>query len=181
MRTRTTQHFPVPANQSVHTGKTNQKFVHATLTNHRKKIFSAMPDWTRYRLVRGHLRQELEMGFDFRLRQLSLELDTALHQVREQCNHALVTGKAQLRKERMEFFADSYHDVTEQFNDLADRFLTDLDRRLERLEKYKSPVIRAREEERLTGSVDAFLNTLDQLVEEYRGIISEQVGRDSWE
>ena len=170
--------FPVPVNNHTNSNRENQLMVHRALGRHRKRIFPPLPDLARYRLVQGHLRKELEMGFAFRLKQLSLEQETALHQIREQCNQALVTGKTHLRKERMAFFADSYHEVVEQFNDLADRFLTDLDRRLQRLEKYRSQAIREREEARLESSVDNFLATLDQLVDEYRSIISEHIDHE---
>jgi len=156
----------------------NQRLVVHTLERHRKSIFPAWPDWTSRKLIRGHLRKELEKGFEFRLKKLSLELDTALHQVREEANHALVMGKTHLRKEQMEFFANTYSEMMERFNELSDRFLAGLDSRFERLEKYKSPTIRKKEEQRIDRAVDTFLATLDQLVDEYRGIITERIGHD---
>ncbi len=107
-----------------------------------------------------------------------MELDTALHRIREESNHCLVTAKAGLRKERMEFFADSYHEVAERFNVLTDRYLAGLDERFKRLEKFTSKTIREREEQRLSKSVDDFLSTLDQLIDEYRAIISEHIDHE---
>ncbi len=159
-------------------GRENQQLVVHTLNRHRKSIFPPWPDWTSRRLIRGHLRKELEKGFEFRLKKLSLELDTALHQVREEANHALVMGKTHLRKEQMEFFANTYNEMMERFNELSDRFLTGLDARFERLDKFKSPTIRKKEEQRIDRAVDTFLATLDELVEEYRAIITERVGHD---
>ena len=75
----------------------------------------------------------------------------------------------------MEFFACTYNEMMERFNILSERFLTSLDERLIRLERFKSQSIREREEQRLNNAVDTFLGTLDQLVDEYRAIISEQV------
>lgn len=155
--------------------KENQELVMSTLERHRKQPFPSFPDFAQKRMIQGHVRKELELGFGFRMKRLALELDTALHQVREESNHALVTGKAHLRKERMEFFASSYHEVVEKLNSLSDRFLSDLDTRFERLEKFSNQVIREREEQRLNKSVDDFLSTLDQLVDEYKHIISEHV------
>lgn len=157
------------------TRKENQALVAKTLDKYKKPAFPPLPDLALRRHAQSHLRKELEKGFEFRLKKLSLELDTALHQVREESNHALVTGKTRLRKERMEFFANSYHEVAEKFNDLSSRFLNNLDARFQRLEEFASPVIREREEQRLTKSVDDFLTTLDQLVDEYRNIIAEHV------
>jgi len=162
-------------NRRNHSCKENQVLVEQTLDKHRKPVFPTLPDFAQRRMIQGHIRDELEIGFSFRMKKLSLELDTALHQVREESNHALVTGKAHLRKERMEFFANSYHEVVEKLNGLSDRFLSDLDGRFERLEKFKNQVIRDREEQRLNKSVDDFLGTLDQLVDEYKNIISEHV------
>ncbi len=169
---------PFPARRGAAAGQENQELVSATLDRHGRTVFPAFPDWTRRRQVRGYLRKELEKGFEFRLKQLSLELDTALHQVREESNHALVTAKAHLRRERMEFFAGSYNEMMERFNVLADRFLAGLDNRLDRLERYKSRTIREREEQRLNNAVNTFLATLDQLIDEYRAIISEQVDHE---
>lgn len=159
-------------------GRENQMLIHRALSKHQKPTFPTLPDFAQRRMIQGHLRKELERGFSFRLEKLSMELDTALHQVREESNHALVTGKARLRKERMEFFANTYHEVVEQLNNLTDRFLTDLDARFGRLETFKNRVIREREEQRLNKSVDNFLSTLDQLTDEYRDIISEHVDLD---
>lgn len=159
-------------------GRENQQLVGAVMNRHRKSVLPPWPDWTTRRLVKGHLRQELEKGFEFRLKKLSLELDTALQQVREESNNALVTGKTHLRKQRMEFFAASYNEIMEKFNDLSDRFLGGLDARFERLDKYKSPAIREKEEQRINRAVDTFVATLDQLIEEYRAIITEHVGHE---
>ncbi|RUM40515.1 MAG: hypothetical protein DSY80_10135 [Desulfocapsa sp.] len=162
------------------TREENQILVGKTMERHRKAIFPPFPNLAQRKQVHGHLRKELEKGFEFRLKKLSLQLDTALHQVREESNHALVTGKTHLRKERMEFFAESYHEIVEKLNDLSDRFLTGLDGRFKRLEDFKTQVIRDREEQRLTKSVDDFLSTLDQLVDDYRNIISEHVDLEKW-
>ena len=159
-------------------GQENQRLVVHALDKHRKSTLPPWPDWTSHRLIRGHLRKELEKGFEFRLKKLSLELDSALHQVREESNHLLVMGKAHLRKEQMDFFATSYNDIMERFNRLSDRFLAGLDSRFERLEKYKNPVIRKKEEQRINRAVETFVTTLDQLVEDFRSIITERVGHD---
>ncbi len=169
---------PYPVRRGAPAGQENQDLVSTTLARYSRTTFPNLPDWTRRRQVRGYLRKELEKGFEFRLRQLSLELDTALHQVREESNHALVTAKAHLRRERMEFFASSYNEMQEKFNVLADRFLASLDSRLERLERYRSRAIREREEQRLNNAVNTFLSTLDQLIDDYRAIISEQVDHE---
>ncbi|HFQ90148.1 MAG TPA: hypothetical protein ENK27_08715 [Desulfobulbus sp.] len=169
---------PYPPGRDGQAGRENQDLVSDTLARHGRAPFPSFPDWTRRRQVRGYLRKELEKGFEFRLKRLSLELDTALHRVREESNHALVTAKAHLRRERMEFFAGSYHEMVERFNVLTERFLASLDNRLERLERYKSPVIREREEQRLNNAVTTFLATLDQLIDDYRAIISEQVDHE---
>lgn len=159
-------------------GQENQRLVVQTLERHRKSTLPQWPNWGSHKLIRGHLRKELEKGFEFQLKKLSLELDTALHQIREESNHALVTGKTHLRKEQMEFFATSYNEMMERFNELSDRFLEGLDARFERLGKFKSPTIKKKEEQRINRAVETFLDTLDQLIDEYRSIITERVGHD---
>jgi len=159
-------------------GTDNQVMIYKALNDHRRPGFPSLPDFARRRMIQGHMRKELEKGFSFRLEKLSMELETSLQQIREESNHSLVTSKAKLRKERMQLFANTYHEVVEKLNELTERFLTDLDKRFERLQEYKSKVIREREEKRLNKSVDNFLTTLDQLTDEYREIISEHVGRE---
>jgi len=176
MHNTTTATTMYPARKKSCSSQENQQLVKVTLARHAKPIFPGLPDWSSRRQVRGYLRKELEKGFEFRLKRLSLELDTALHKIREESNHSLVTTKAHLRRERMEFFANSYNEMLERFNVLVERFLASLDSRIDRLDKFKSKTIRNREEQRLNMAMENFLATLDQLIDEYREIISEQVG-----
>ena len=51
----------------------------------------------------------------------------------------------------------------------------DIDQRFQKLEQFSTDYIREREKKRLENSVDNFLDTLDQLMEEFRHIIHENV------
>ena len=74
---------PFQVRQGIRIGQENQDLVKTTLARHGKPGFPSFPDWAQRRQIRGHLRKELEKGFEFRLKQLSMELDTALHRLRE--------------------------------------------------------------------------------------------------
>ena len=69
-------------NLKANTKSENQDLVAATLDKYKKPVFPPLPDLALRRQSQSHLRKELEKGFEFRLKKLSLELDTALHQVR---------------------------------------------------------------------------------------------------
>ncbi|MGV6817094.1 MAG: hypothetical protein ACWA44_07455, partial [Thiotrichales bacterium] len=88
----------------------------------------------------------------------------------------LVTGKAQLRQQRAQSYTTVLRALEKDMNAVAEEFLEDIDQRLTRLEKYKSEVLREKEQLRLERSVDSFISMLDQLMEEFRQIISENVG-----
>ncbi len=127
------------------------------------------------KVVQAHLLNELTQGFDHRRKALDMALETRLHSIREACNHVLVTGKTNLRQQRAQYFGDAYSEVEKSMNNLADEFLTDIDQRFENLKKYKSEIIRQRENQRLESSVDNFLATLDSLMAEFRNIINENI------
>ena len=52
-----------------------------------------------------------------------------------------------------------------------------MDKRIEALKDFKSDSIRKREKQRLEKSVNDFLGTIDQLMDEFRSIISEHINQ----
>ncbi len=127
------------------------------------------------KLVQKHMVEELAQGFEHRRKALSMVLETKLHSIQEACNHVLVTGKTHLRQQRLEYFGEVFREVEQRMNGLADDFLSDMDKRFERLNSFKNESIKHREKQRLEKSVDDFLDTLDQLMDEFRSIISEHI------
>lgn len=127
------------------------------------------------KLVQQHMIEELSQGFEHRRKALSMVLETKLHSIQEACNHVLVTGKTHLRQQRLEYFGEVFREVEQRMNGLADDFLSDMDKRFERLKSFKNESIKQREKQRLEKSVDDFLDTLDQLMDEFRSIISEHI------
>ncbi len=127
------------------------------------------------KLVQKHMIEELTQGFEHRRKALSMVLETKLHSIQEACNHVLVTGKTHLRQQRLEYFGEVFREVEQRMNGLADDFLSDMDKRLERLNSFKNESIKHREKQRLEKSVDDFLDTLEQLMDEFRSIISEHI------
>ena len=151
----------------------DQQVIHA-IQRHNNTPF-AMLNRSERKLVQDHMVQELSQGFDHRRQALSMVLETKLHSIQEACNHVLVTGKTHLRQQRLEYFGEVFSQVEQRMNGLADDFLKDMDGRFERLKDYKNETIKQREKQRLEKSVDDFLNTIDQLVDEFRSIISEHI------
>ena len=101
----------------------------------------------------------------------------APNDIEELCNHVLVTGKSEIRRQRQEFFAEQRLRLEQAMNDCADRFNAEMERRLETLSRYQHPHLRQREEERLLKTIDQFQDMLEQLGREFMDIIQEGVSR----
>ncbi|CAK8724792.1 hypothetical protein KKHLCK_14985 [Candidatus Electrothrix laxa] len=159
-------------------GEDNEQLILRTMGRHNRSMIPTVFNRRERQLVREHLMAELAVGFKHRRQALTLVMETRLHSIRESCNHVLVTGKTSLRQQRLEHFGKIYQQVANQLNVLSDEFLTDVDQRFQKLERYKTQCIRDREQQRLEKSVDDFLDTMDQLLDEFRNIVSENVDHE---
>lgn len=120
---------------------------------------------------------ELEMGFEYRQKALAVTLESRLQVIEESCNHVLMTGKTYLRQQRSQFFTRELMVLKQAMDEMADEFANNIDLRLEKINKYNNLIIREREQERLEKSVVTFLDTLDQLIDDFTHIINESVRR----
>jgi hypothetical protein len=151
--------------------------VEAVMAAHRVSFVRRLFPNEEDRVVRAHELDQINSGFEFRRRALQMAVETKLQAMEEMCNHVLVTGKSEIRRQRQEFFADQRLRLQVAMNDCADRFNQDLERRLGELERYKNPYLRKREEQRLLAVVDQFHAMLAQLAEDFLSIIQEGVHR----
>lgn len=156
-------------------GDSNEGQVMGAIERHNQTPMPMLFNRPERKLVQQHMVEELSQGFEHRRKALNMVLETKLHSIQEACNHVLVTGKTHLRQQRLEYFGEVFREVEQRMNGLADAFLTDMDKRFERLKEFKSEAIKKREKQRLDKSVDDFLDTLDQLMDEFRSIISEHI------
>jgi hypothetical protein len=129
------------------------------------------------RLIREHERESLKTGFEYRRRALHMAVEAKLQAIEEMCNHILVTGKSEIRRQRQEFFAEQRLRLEQAMNGCVDRFNAEMERRLETLSRYQHPHLRQREEERLLKTIDQFQDMLEQLGREFMDIIQEGVSR----
>lgn len=129
------------------------------------------------KVVQGNVITELRQGFEYRQQALRMALDTRLQAMEEHCNHVLVTGKAQYRRERNNFFASQLVELQQQMNELADKFNRDVDQRMGKLDSYQNEHLKRREQERLEKSIDDFMDTVDALMESFKSIFNSQVNR----
>lgn len=127
------------------------------------------------KVVQENVVTELRQGFDYRRQALRMALETRLQAMEEHCNHVLVTGKAEYRRERNSFFAAQLVNLQRQMDDLADKFNHDVDQRLSKLDSYKSDHLRNREQARLEKSIDDFMDTVDALMDNFKAIFNTQV------
>jgi len=160
---------------TINQGKNNEQLVLRALENYDRKIMSIFYDRKKRALVRDQLLAELKLGFEHRRKALNMILETRLQSAREACNHLLVTEKTKLRQEWLEFFGNMYQQVAGQLDALTTEFLNNVDQQFQRIEHYKTKCIKEREQKRLEKSVDDFLETVEQLLDEFRSIVSENI------
>lgn len=134
-----------------------------------------LPD-NRRRLTLGAERDELAAGFEYRRKSLQLAVDSKLQAVEEACNHVLVTGKSEIRRERQEFFADQVSRLAMSMHNYAEAFNTEIDQRLMEIErKYQTEIIREKERQRLIRQIEDFHIVLEEMATEFQQIINEGV------
>ena len=127
------------------------------------------------REVRRHELDQIKVGFDYRRRALHLAVETKLQAIEEKCNDVLVTGKAEMRRKRQEFFAEEKLKLVESMNDVVERFHAEITTRYEALDKQRIEAIRDREEQRLLRAIDQFHAMLEDLGKGFESIIHEGV------
>ena len=125
------------------------------------------------RAVTTHEREQVQLGIEFRRRALKMAVETKLQSIEELCNHTLITGKSEIRRKRHEFFAEQTLKLQATMDACADRFSEEIERRYERLANLRNDTLRTREAARLEKAVEGFYATLDQLSEEFLGILRE--------
>ncbi|MDQ2694748.1 MAG: hypothetical protein M3Z21_05095 [Pseudomonadota bacterium] len=153
----------------------NAELVEAALSRgHLGLLRKLFPDEAE-RVVRAHELAELRTGFDYRRRALHMAVETRLQAVEEMCNHVLVTGKSEIRRQRQEFFAEQSLKLQSAMNAHAEQFNKELERRLGHLAGLRSEYLREKEEERLLKAVDRFHDMLEELAQEFVSIIHEGV------
>lgn len=131
------------------------------------------------REVRRHELDQIKVGFDYRRRALHLAVETKLQAIEEKCNDVLVTGKAEMRRKRQEFFAEEKLKLVESMNQVVERFHAEITKRFDALETQRIEAIRDREEQRLLRAVDQFHAMLEDLTANFESIIHEGVSAKS--
>jgi len=151
--------------------------VGTALRRHTEALLPALLNRAEHRQVREHVARELALGFEHRRAALGMAMESRLQSIREACNHVLVTGKTHLRQQRITYFGEVYQELEGRMQQLADTYLAEADARYQRLTEIRSEHLRAREAARQEKAAGDFLDTLDQLMDEFRSIISENIDR----
>ena len=115
--------------------------------------------------IAAHEGELLRAGFEYRRRVVEMAVEARLQAMEEACNHALVTGKAMIRRERQEFFGRELLRMRRRMDEYAESFNRDIDARFTAIDKYRNAHLRQREEERLLRAVDQFHGLLERLSE----------------
>lgn len=163
-----------PASLAPHMDQ-NRMLVNRAMQREQTNFLARLFPSERERHVRRHELEQVQAGFEYRRRALHLAVETKLQAIEESCNQVLVTGKAEIRRERQEFFAEEKLKLQRSMNQVIDRFHGEMEHRFDALAKLRHEVLREREEQRLLQSVDRFHAMLDELEEEFVSIIHEGV------
>ena len=155
----------------------NAELVDHTLTRAHANLLRRLFPGELERLVHDHELEQVKTGFDYRRRLLHMAVETKLQAVEEMCNHLLVTGKSEIRRERQEFFAGQTLKLQIAMDECADAFSRQIDGRFQRLGSLQNEYLRRKEEERLLKAVDQFHTMLDELATEFASIIHEGISR----
>lgn len=155
----------------------NAVLVESALAKTDRSLFHRLFPTEAGQVIRRHEIESLKTGFDYRSRALRMAVESRLQAIEEMCNHVLVTGKSEIRRQRQEFFAEQRLRLERAMNDCAERFNAEMERRLTALARYQHPYLRQREAERLLKGIDQFQAMLEQLGQEFMDIIQEGVSR----
>ena len=155
----------------------NTGMVEARIASSHRNLLARLFPGEIEREVRNHELDQLRIGFEYRQRALQMAIETKLQAVEEMCNHVLVSGKAEIRRQRQEFFANQMLKLRVTMDTCADQFNQQIERRFMNLSRYQHESIRQKEEERLLRAVDQYHMMLDELSQEFMAIIHEGVSR----
>lgn len=155
----------------------NAELVDATIAGAHAGLLRRLFPGEAEHAVRAHELAQLKTGFEYRHRALQMAMETKLQAVEEMCNHVLVTGKSEIRRQRQEFFAEQTLKLQAAMDECAGQFSQQLEKRFQNLTRYQNDYLRQKEEERLLRSVDQFYGMLDELSKEFMDIIHEGVSR----
>lgn len=155
----------------------NAELVDHTLTRAHANLIRRLFPGELERIVRAHELEQIKTGFDYRRRILHMAVETKLQAVEEMCNHLLVTGKSEIRRERQEFFAGQSLKLQVAMDECAEAFNRQIDNRFQRLDTLRHEHLRRKEEERLLKAVEQFHDMLDELASEFVAIIHEGISR----
>ncbi len=153
----------------------NTELVDHTLTRTHANLIRRLFPGELERVVREHEMEQIKTGFEYRRRIVHMAVETKLQAVEEMCNHLLVTGKSEIRRERQEFFAGQSLKLQVAMDECADAFNRQIDNRFQRLDTLRHEHLRRKEEERLLKAVEQFHTMLDELASEFVAIIHEGI------
>lgn len=117
----------------------------------------------------------VEEKYAFELRVLQTFHDAQIQVIQEMYNEFLIKGKAELRKDRAEFFQEQMNDLVTVINEKSRDFLKKIELEYKQLEEISVPFLRKKQETFIEESVDRYYETLNQLQDNFRNILNEEV------
>lgn len=117
----------------------------------------------------------VEEKYAFELRVLQTFHDAQIQVIQEMYNEFLIKGKAELRKDRAEFFQEQMNDLITAINEKSRDFLKKIESEYEHLKEISVPFLREKQEKFIEKNVERYYETLNHLQDNFRNILNEEV------
>lgn len=167
--------LPMPMQSPVGQIMNQAKDTMENAMNRREGLISRLfPDAIARRKVQHEL-SLISTEMEFRKRALTMMRETQIQSMQEMCNQYLVQEKAQGRAETATFLMAKKAEMQEQVDRIFDSFMTSMDNKINEIDKYKSPAVRAIREQQLERDLINFGEMQAQLMDKFQRIVSEGV------
>ena len=127
------------------------------------------------RAIALHELQMAKTEFDFRQRALKCARDAQLQAIQDMYNDYMVRGKANIRRERAEFFLNQFNALQESIQKTSESFEKETQRVWAESENISLPLLKSKKQQLLEQTIQDFYNVVDRLKKDFENILNENV------
>ncbi len=115
--------------------------------------------------------------YEFLMKAMQIDHQAQLQGIQEMYNDFLIKGKAQIRKDRDEFFQNQLEILMSSLTRKSQEFSERLSTAYQELERIKIPILRERQEQLLLKVSEGYYATAERLMTNFRNILNEEIDR----
>ncbi len=130
------------------------------------------------KLVRRTIEHEdnlAKIEFEFREKAFTMAREVHLQTIQETFNDFLIKGKANIRKERQEFFDAKMTELRREKQNTVSKFIEDIEKAWKNLESITIEKLKQKEQQRIEIMMDRFYSTFDNMEDEFMNILKENI------